>query len=67
MRQHELITVKLLAIVAVRLGQFRVDCTTGISITLYTNVVAELFYSSSYHNMVWILAFTEERGKKPKG
>ena len=54
MRQRQLITVKLLAIVAVRLGQFRVDCTTGISITLYTNVVAELFYSSSYHNMVWI-------------
>ena len=47
MRQHELITVKLLAIVAVRLGQFRVDWTTGISITLYTNVVAELFYWSS--------------------
>ena len=44
MRQHELITVKLLAIiVAVRLGQFIGDCTTGISPLLYTNVLTEMF------------------------
>ena len=70
MRQ-QLITVKLLAIVAVRLGRsewtvlhVRYMYSTCIAITLF--VVAVLFYSSNPQHG-WILAFTEERGQNTKG